>query len=219
MLMKAFLGDKTKMDDVGSSLTDAVEATLDRLESATLSAEGRQGLLDRVASHQQARGHRAIEEEIAKSLFDENKANIRQAIEAFRDAVVPSRMAEALALLQEFIADSIAVLEAAEFDVLGQKLTAFSYTRNRLSQPVPRPSPEREAQRTASIGWNPLERECLAAELRDETPLKSFDAHQAMTSTGRVISRQELRKNYRPGSWTRIDTWFAQFPAILEDQG
>jgi hypothetical protein len=208
------------MDNVLSDLRDTAEAALDLLSHAALSIEGHQRLLDQLAAnHQEARGHAETERLIALRIFDEVKATVRLSVEAFRDAVQPSRAAEAQAPLQQFVREAIAALEAAQFDGLGQKLTAFSYTRNRLSQPVPPPSPEDEARRVLFAGWNSLESGFLNSELREgDTPLKSFDAHQAITKTGRVISRKDLRDMCRPASWTRVDTWYAQFAEIPKEE-
>ena len=204
------------MNDVKKVLVDEVEAAFDLLDRAMLSVEGRQRLLDWVIRNRlEAGGHQATEQLIATRLFDEMKANVRQAVVAFRDAIAPSRVAEAVAALHEFLAAAVPMLEAAEFDGLGCRLTAFGHERNRLSQPIPPPSPADEARRTVTAGWVSPEPDFLAAELRDgDTPLASFDARQATTRNGRVISRQELRERYRPASWTRTDTWFAQFPLI-----
>ncbi len=207
------------MNDVKKGLVDEAAAARNQVKSVMPSVEGRQRLLDWVIRNRPEGGHQATEQLIATRLFHENKANVKQAIEAFRDAVAPSRVAEAVAALHEFLAAAVPMLEAAEFDALGSKLVAFSYIRNRLSQPLPPPSPQDEARRTVAAGWVSPEPDFLAAELRDgDTPLQSFDARQVTTKTGRVISRKELREKYRPGSWTRIDTWHAQFPAIPTEQ-
>jgi len=61
-----------------------------------------------------------------------------------------------------------------------------------------------------NAGWVTSELEFLARELRLDESIKSWDSWSVTTSE-RVIDRSELRSKYRPGSWTRIDTWLAQF--------
>ena len=104
------------MNNVLLILKDTAEAALALLDHAMLTVEGHQRLLDYVAATQQARGHRATEEEITNGLFSEMKANFRQAIESFRDAVDPSRETEAIARLQEFLAVAVPLLESASFE-------------------------------------------------------------------------------------------------------
>jgi len=207
------------MDNVLSDLRDAAEAALDLFDHSMLSVEGRQRLLDHVAAnHQEARGHAETENLIAMRLFEEMKTNVREVVESFRDAVDPSRQAEAVARLQEFAAVALPLLESASFEPLERELVKFSFVRNMLSRPITPPSPSDEARRVLSA-WGPLESEFLAAELREgDTPLASFDSHKATTKSGRVISRKELRDMYRPASWTRIDTWYAQFAEIPKEQ-
>jgi hypothetical protein len=207
------------MHNVLLTTEDAAEAPFNLLDRAMLSVEGHQRLLDYVVgNHPEARGDRATREDIATGLFEEMKTNCRRAVEAFRDAAAPSREAEVVARLQEFMSVAIPLLESASFEPLGRELVKFSFIRNILSKPVPSPSPADEARRVLAA-WGPLEADFLAAELREgDTPLANFDSHKATTKSGRVISRKELREKYRPGSWSRTDTWFAQFPEIPAEQ-
>ncbi len=199
-------------------LAAATREALSRLDRIRLTGEGRDRLLHFVArNHREARGCDAAEQRIASDLFDQNVAKVCQALKVFSVAIVPSREDEAMTAMRKFMTDALSLLEAADFEGLGRKLTAFSYRRYALSQPVPPPSPEAEARRTHAAGWNGLEQEALAAQLKVGETLASFDAWRAITSTGRIIDRQELREKYRPDSWTRIDDWPAQFPPIPDE--
>ena len=65
-----------------------------------------------------------------------------------------------------------------------------------------------------AAGWSMREVEdLLAREVRPGEALKRWDAW-SVTTDKRVIDRGELRSKYRPGSWTRVDTWEASFPPI-----
>jgi hypothetical protein len=207
------------MDCSKKDLAHAAKIATDQVGRVIMGSEAKQRLFHFVVrTHPETGGHDPTVHQIVEREFEQNRTNVRQAIIAFRDGVAPSREAEALAALQEFEKDAIALIDAGDFERLGRRLTAFSYVRNRLSQPVPRPSPENEASRTAAAGWNSLERDFLAVELHDDTPLQRFDAHGAVTSSGRIIDRLELRGRHRPCTWIRIDTWQEQFPRIGEEQ-
>jgi hypothetical protein len=55
--------------------------------------------------------------------------------------------------------------------------------------------------------------EFLAREVKPDEAVKSWDLLSVIPSE-RVIDRGELRSKYRPGSWTRVDTWEASFLRI-----
>jgi hypothetical protein len=62
-------------------------------------------------------------------------------------------------------------------------------------------------------GWVTQEVEFLDAEWRSGEVLARFDSWEVVTNQ-RAIDRADLRARYRPESWTRLDTWEAQFPRI-----
>jgi hypothetical protein len=92
-------------------------------------------------------------------------------------------------------------------EILGGKRAAALYHALR------EPTVMELAPAFCNAGWVTSEVEFLAREVRPDESIKSWDAWSVTTSE-RVIDRGELRSKYRPGSWTRIDTWEASFPRI-----
>ncbi len=69
------------------------------------------------------------------------------------------------------------------------------------------------ANEFCAIGWVMPEVEFLQAEIARDEAIKSVDVWTVTTDL-RVIDRIELRGKYRPRTWTREDTWLAQFPRL-----
>jgi hypothetical protein len=75
------------------------------------------------------------------------------------------------------------------------------------------PTVMERARLFCAAGWSLPEVEFLDREVRPGEVIKLWDVWSVTTSE-RVIDRGELRSRYRPGSWTRVDTWEGSFPAI-----
>lgn len=87
----------------------------------------------------------------------------------------------------------------------------------RKARPTLPPTAKHRVEAVASglrqLGWNALERESLEAEFGPTEGILDCSRWEIAT-TERIITREALRERLRPGSWTRKDTWLAQFPPI-----
>jgi hypothetical protein len=86
-----------------------------------------------------------------------------------------------------------------------------------LARPTLPPTAKQRVEAVAvglrQLGWNGLERESLEVELGADEGILSCSQWEVVTNE-RVIDRAALQDRLRPGSWTRKDTWLAQFPEI-----
>jgi len=115
-----------------------------------------------------------------------------------------SDMRKAIELLRRAASGNSAELR----EILGIKRAAA------LHQALREPRVKDLAPALCSVGWSTPEVDFLELEVQPGEGIKSFDVWSVTTSAGRVINRGELRSKYRPGSWTRVDTWLSQFPPI-----
>jgi hypothetical protein len=82
-----------------------------------------------------------------------------------------------------------------------------------LTQVLHEPSPMERAREFCAIGWVMPEVEFLQREMTPGETIRSFDAW-GVTTNKRTIDRAALRSKSRPGTWSREDTWLAQFPGL-----
>jgi hypothetical protein len=131
--------------------------------------------------------------------------------------VAAGREAERDALVRNFMRDARAKISAQVGNVLGSEMTRTRYALNLLARPVPRPSEiERIRGRLFEVGCNGALHDVVAARLRGEAKAGAI-TKSGIEIDGTFQTWADLIEYARPASWTRVETWRAQFASLPDD--